>query len=80
MTHAPLVAGAGALWLVGGEGSSSVWRIDPRSGLVLLAARLPKPLANAAAVMLPDRRIVVVGGDESDAVFALTPRPRARSR
>jgi hypothetical protein len=80
VTHAPLVASAGALWLVGGDGSSAVWRIDPGSGRVSLAARLPKPLANAAAVTLPDRRIVVVGGDASAAVFALVPGTRARSR
>ncbi len=79
VSHAPFVASAGALWLVGGDGSSSVWRIDPQSGRVSVAARLPKPLANAAAVTLPDRRIVVVGGDGSDAVFALTPSTGARS-
>jgi hypothetical protein len=79
LAHAPLVASGGALWLVGGDGSSSVWRIDPRSGRVSLAARLPVPLANAAAVALPDGRIVVFGGDGSDAVLALTPRSRARS-
>ena len=79
VAHAPLVASAGALWLVGGDASRSVWRIDPRSGRVSLAARLPGPLANAAAVALPDRTIVVLGGDGSDAVLALTPRVRARA-
>ncbi len=78
VAHAPLVTSAGALWLVGGDGSSSVWRIDPQNGRVSLAARLPKPLANAAAVTLPDGRIVVVGGDGSDAVFALAPGTRSR--
>jgi hypothetical protein len=76
IAHAPLVATRGALWLVGGDGSSSVLRIDPSSGRVSLAARLPKPIANAAAATLTDGRIVVIGGDASDAVWILTPAAR----
>ena len=71
--HAPLVAAHGALWLIGGDGSRSVLRIDPSTGRVSLAARLPRMLSNAAAAALPDGRIVVLGGDGSDTVWALTP-------
>jgi outer membrane protein assembly factor BamB len=73
IAHAPLVAARGALWLIGGQSSRAVLRIDPR-GRVTAAGRLPEPLANAAAVSLPDGRIVVLGGDGSDAVWELTPK------
>jgi len=73
VAHAPLVAATGALWLVGGDGSRAVYRIDPSSGHVVAAARLPHALANAAAVSLVDGRIVVLGGDGSDAVWMLAP-------
>ncbi|TML19153.1 MAG: hypothetical protein E6G28_12650 [Actinobacteria bacterium] len=73
VSHAPLVAADGALWLVGGDGSRSVFRLDPSSRRISLAARLPQRLANAAAVAFADGRIIVLGGDGSDAVWALTP-------
>jgi hypothetical protein len=73
VAHAPLVAATGALWLVGGDGSRAVYRIDPSSGHVVVAARMPRALANAAAVSLVDGRIVVLGGDGSDAVWMLAP-------
>lgn len=69
IAHAPLVAARGSLWLVGGDGSRDILRIDPRTGASTIAARLPTPLANAAAVALPGGRIVVLGGDGSAGVF-----------
>ena len=73
IAHAPLVAAAGALWLVGGDGSRAVYRIAPSSGRIVLAAQLPHALANAAAVRLADR-IVVLGGDRSNSVWSLAPK------
>jgi outer membrane protein assembly factor BamB len=69
--HAPLVAARGALWLIGGDGSRDVLRIDPRTGAAAVAARFPHALANAAAAALPDERIAVVGGDGSHEVWLL---------
>ena len=71
--HAPLVAASGALWLVGGDGSRSILRIDPTGRRVSRAGRLPKALANAAAITLADGRIAVLGGDGSSGVWALEP-------
>jgi hypothetical protein len=70
---APLVASDGALWLVGGDGSRDVLRIDPGTGAVSVTARLPHPLANAAATRLGDGRIVIVGGTGSVDVWSLAP-------
>ena len=73
VAHAPLVAARGSLWLVGGEGSRDILRIDPRTGTSVVAARLPKALPNAAAVALPNGRVIVIGGDGSNAVWAVDP-------
>jgi hypothetical protein len=70
--HAPLVAARGALWLIGGDGSPYVLRIDPRNGSVAIAARFAHVLANAAAAALRDGRIIVAGGDASRDVWLLT--------
>jgi outer membrane protein assembly factor BamB len=74
VAHAPLVAARGALWLIGGDGSREIVRIDPTHGSSAVAGRLPAALANAAATALPDGRIAVIGGDHSDAVWILEPR------
>ena len=71
VAYAPLVAARGRLLLIGGEGSRIVLRIDPRSGSVTTAGRFPKNLANAAAAALPDGRVIVVGGDGSNAVWSI---------
>jgi outer membrane protein assembly factor BamB len=71
IAHAPLVSARGSLWLVGGQGSRDILRIDPRTGKSVVAARLPRALPNAAAVALPSGRVIVVGGDRSNAVWAL---------
>jgi outer membrane protein assembly factor BamB len=71
VAHAPLVALDGALYLIGGDGTSAVERITP-SGAVTLAGHLPAPLANAAAVSL-GKAIYVFGGDGSSAVLRLVP-------
>ena len=73
VAHAPLVAACGFLWLVGGDASRDILRIDPRTGRSTVAGRLPRALANAAAVALPNGRVVVIGGDGSNAVWALDP-------
>jgi hypothetical protein len=75
VAHAPLVATRGALWLIGGDGSREIIRINPTDGSTVIAGRLPAALANAAATALPDGRIAVIGGDESAAVWILVPRP-----
>ena len=54
VAHAPLVALGGSLYLIGGDGSDAIWRIQP-GGRVTLAGRLPHPLANAAAVAVGTR-------------------------
>jgi hypothetical protein len=74
VAHAPLVALGGSLYLLGGDGSDAVWRIDP-SGGVALAGHLPGPLANAAAVTLGGS-MYLFGGDGSDAVLRITPKTR----
>jgi N-acetylneuraminic acid mutarotase len=74
VAHAPLVALGGSLYLLGGDGSDAVWRIEPGGG-VTLAGHLPQPLANAAAVALGGS-VYVFGGDGSDAVLRVTPRAR----
>jgi outer membrane protein assembly factor BamB len=74
IAHAPLVALGGSLYLLGGDGSDAVWRIDP-SGGVALAGHLPGPLANAAAVTLGGS-MYLFGGDGSDAVLRVTPKTR----
>jgi outer membrane protein assembly factor BamB len=66
--HAALAALGGKLYLVGG---SRVLEIDPGSGTVTVAARLPVSLADPA-VSVVGGRIVVVGGGTS-AVYALIP-------
>ena len=71
--HAPLVFAQGALWLVGGDGSRALLRIDPATGRATIAARLPGAFVDAAAVALPDGRIVVLGGAGSDAVWSFRP-------
>jgi N-acetylneuraminic acid mutarotase len=67
------------LLLVGGTDASgrplgTVLRIDPRSGAVDTAANLPTPLADAAAVTV-ENRVIVLGGttpSPSDAVLAIS--------
>jgi hypothetical protein len=76
--YGALVALGRSLYLVGGKTSAgtpvaTVSRIDPHTGATSVAARLPQGLAEPAAVTLPDR-IVVLGGEASNAVYELTPR------
>jgi hypothetical protein len=66
--HAALAALGGTLYLVGGR---QVLAIDPGSGAVSVAARLPVALADPAATVLGGRILVVGGGTSS--VYALTP-------
>ncbi len=66
--HAALAALGGQLYLVGG---SRVLRIDPRSGRVSEAARLPVPLADPTATTLGDAIVVAGGGTSS--VYELRP-------
>ncbi len=76
--YGALVPFGGALYYVGGKTASgiplsTVLRIDPQTGKTTVAARLPRGLAEPAAVALPDT-IVVLGGEGSNAVYELTPR------
>jgi DNA-binding beta-propeller fold protein YncE len=66
--HAALAALAGKLYLVGG---TRVLRIDPGSGAVSIAARLPVGLTDPTATTLGSR--IVVAGGGTDAVYQLTP-------
>ena len=66
--HAALAALGGRLYLVGGR---RVLAIDPGSGKVTVAARLPARLSDPTATTI-GRRIVVAGGG-TDGVWALTP-------
>jgi N-acetylneuraminic acid mutarotase len=74
VAHAPLVALGDSLYLLGGDGSDTVWRIGP-DGAVSVAGHLPQPLANAAGLAL-GRSVYLFGGDGSDAALRLTPRER----
>jgi hypothetical protein len=65
--HAALAFLDGALYLVGGR---RVLAIDPRSGKVSLAARLPRSLSDPTATTV-GRRIIVTGGG-TNGVWALT--------
>jgi hypothetical protein len=54
------------LWLIGGADETGgpldrILRIDPVSGAVAVAGHLPQPLADAAAVTV-GRRVIVLGG------------------
>jgi hypothetical protein len=78
VSHAPLVALGGSLYLIGGVGRATIGRID-RAGGVSIAERLPTPLANAAAVTVGGA-IYVFGGDGTDAVLRTAPaRPRRKT-
>jgi hypothetical protein len=66
--HAALVALRGRLYLVGGR---QVLAIDPGSGAVSVAARLPASLADPTATVVGGRIVVAGGGTSS--VWALTP-------
>ena len=67
-TDAALAALGGTLYLVGGR---QVLAIDPASGAVTLAARLPVSLTDPTATTV-GKRIVVTGGG-TNGVYVLTP-------
>jgi hypothetical protein len=74
IAHAPLVAIGKQLYFIGGRDRSGVatariLRVDPRSGIVAVAGRLPNAVEDAAAVPLTRRAIVLGGG--TAAVFEL---------
>jgi hypothetical protein len=66
--HAALAALGGKLYLVGG---TRVLRIDPGSGSVSVAARLPVALTDPTATTLGNR--IVIAGGGTNAVYELTP-------
>jgi DNA-binding beta-propeller fold protein YncE len=66
--HAALAALGGKLYLVGGK---RVLRIDPSSGSVSTAARLPVALTDPTATVVGSR--IVVAGGGTNAVYELTP-------
>jgi N-acetylneuraminic acid mutarotase len=75
IAYGALVAFHRALYLVGGASSAgtpltAVLRIDPVSGEVTRAATLPQGLASPAAVARTND-ILVVGGENSNAVYSL---------
>jgi hypothetical protein len=65
--HAALAALDGRLYLVGG---SRVLAIDPVTGDVSVAARLPSSLSDPTATTLGNRIVVTGGG--TNGVWALT--------
>jgi hypothetical protein len=71
VAHAPLVSSRGALYLIGGDESRQILRID-RTGTVTRAGMLPRALPNSAAVSIGGR-VIVLGGDGSSAVYAFAP-------
>jgi hypothetical protein len=71
VAHAPLAAVGDALYLIGGDGRSTILRIR-QNGTVQEVGQLPQPLANAAAVTI-GKSIYVLGGDGSNAVLRITP-------
>ncbi len=63
----------GAIWVFGGERNGgmvdAVQRVDLGTGRVRVAARLPRPLGHAAAVVV-GRRVLVIGGRTSSTQVA----------
>jgi len=66
--HAAMAALGGSLYLVGG---TRILRVDPASGSVSVAARLPAALTDPTATTVGNR-IVIAGGGTSG-VYAFTP-------
>jgi hypothetical protein len=66
--HAALAALGGKLYLVGG---TSILRIDPVSGSVSVAGKLPAALTDPTATTVGSR--VVIAGGGTSAVYAFTP-------
>jgi N-acetylneuraminic acid mutarotase len=83
VAHAALASLGRSLYLVGGRSAAgtalaTVLRIDPGTGAVAHAGRLPRPLEDPAAVTLGDQ-IVVLGGSGSNAVLSIKPSsPRTK--
>jgi hypothetical protein len=63
------------VYIVGGRGdaltaqTSRIWAIDPGTGRLTAAGRLPRPVSDAALVTL-GRRIVIAGGQTPSGVTA----------
>jgi len=85
---AAAVAIGGAVYVVGGadfQTSSTIYRVDPRTGRATAAARLPVPMSDVAATVLRGTAYIVGGYTGSrwlDTVLAWRPgmRPRAVAR
>src|SRR5262245_44650283 len=85
---AAAVAIGGAVYVVGGadfQTSSTIYRVDPRTGRATAAARLPVPMSDVAATVLRGTAYVVGGYTGSrwlDTVLAWRPgmRPHAVAR
>jgi DNA-binding beta-propeller fold protein YncE len=63
--YAALAAGAGRIWVFGGQtaagATSAIQRIDPATGAAAVVGRLPRPLQGAAGISLSGE-IFVAGG------------------
>ena len=85
LTHAAGASLNGALYIIGGRSSSltgqtrDVLAVDPRTGKVSSAGRLPYALSDAAAVTAGQRILVLggrdAGGQVHDGILALGPVP-----
>jgi hypothetical protein len=85
ITHAGAAALGGFVYVVGGRGdnlssqTAEVWSIDPATGAVRSAGRLPAPLSDTGVVGLPGAIVVVGGlspaGTVPDTVGELVPAP-----
>jgi DNA-binding beta-propeller fold protein YncE len=76
VSHAGAAAGAGAIWVFGGQArtgtSNVIQRIDLATGATKVAGHLPRPVRGAAAFSL-DGSIFVAGGQASGVVYRFDP-------
>ena len=67
ITHASAATLGSFAYLIGGRGdtlgsqTATVWSIDPRTGAVAVAGRLPEPLSDTASIPV-NGSVIVAGG------------------
>jgi hypothetical protein len=85
LAHAAGAAIGGTFYVLGGRGDaldsqrSAILAVDPASGRVTRAGRLPEPLSDLSAASFPDHVAVVGGrdllGHARDEIWSLRARP-----